>query len=194
MARLAQIQDSLVVAEEHRDQFRIAVQSKPLDDGAVEVADQPVRQEEGGRPLACDRREPLGARVHLIAVRPFDPRRADLVEKCVEPLVHPALSVNDDQPVVLRPQPKQLLAQLVEDPRRVKVQKRRYAVDVHVPSTPVDDLLDLAAERPANDESGRAHLTPPHPDSPDHPKVSRLKVPLRPDYPKHRGAGSPGRR
>src|SRR5438445_6753245 len=60
--------------------------------------------------------------------------------------------------VVARPKRVQLLSQLIDDAVRVQVQQRRHAVDVDVPAAAVDDVLDLLAERAADDE-GSTHET-----------------------------------
>ena len=96
-------------------------------------------------------------------------RRPDLFEKRVELPVHAALSVHDDEPFVVGAQPVQLLAELVQDAGRIEVQERRHAIDVDVPSAPVDYLFDLAAEGPADQQRRGAHLTcSPCADSPDY--------------------------
>src|SRR6266849_5306495 len=91
---------------------------------------------------------------HLVAVRARHARCADLFEDRLELSSHAALAVDDDEVLVARAKLVQFCAQLVDDAARVEVQQRRHAIDVDIPATAVDDLLDLLAERPADHESG----------------------------------------
>src|SRR5438477_432010 len=70
---LAQVQDRLVVSKKHRLQPGFAIEAQAADHGPVEVADEPVGQEERPRPLVRDLPELLLARVHLVAVRSAQP-------------------------------------------------------------------------------------------------------------------------
>src|SRR5436309_7255825 len=156
---LAQVEQRLVVAEHHRFQFWVAVEPKALDHGAVEVADQPVGEEERPRFGVRDLFERSRAGEHLIAVRPGHTLSADLVEQRLELAPRPAIAVDDDELGVVGAQPMQLLAQLVDDARGIQVQHRRQPIDVHIPAATVDDVLHLAPERPADHQRGRAHET-----------------------------------
>src|SRR5438477_13185878 len=53
----------------------------------------------------------------------------------------------------------QLLAQLVDDARRVEVKQGRDSVNIDAPLAPVDDFLHLAAQRAADEQRGAAHVT-----------------------------------
>src|SRR5207248_4364900 len=61
---------------------------------------------------------------------------------------------------VARPEVVQLYTQLIDDAGRIEMQQRRHPIDVDVPAAPVDDVFHLAPQGAANDERGRAHLTP----------------------------------
>src|SRR5712691_12499004 len=134
------------------------VEAEAAHDRALEVADQPVGEDERRRALLADALEKFRAGQHLVAVRAAHARGADLIEDRFQLSVHAAVAVDDDEVVVARPQLAQLLAQLVDDAIRVQVQQRRDAVDVHVPAAAVDDVLDLFAQGAADDK-GRAHPT-----------------------------------
>src|SRR5690348_16070452 len=152
VGHLAEIEDGLVVGEQNRLQVWMPVEPKPAHHRAVEVAYQPVGEEERAWPPVGDLRESLLAREDLVAVRAAQAGGADLVEQRLQLPGRPAIAVHHDQLFVSRSEVVQLFAQLVDDARRIKVEERRHSVDVDVPAAAVDDVLDLAAERAADDE------------------------------------------
>src|SRR5712692_2244471 len=156
---LAQVQNPLVVAEEHRLQLGVAVQAQAPDHGAVEVPHEPVGQEERRRSPVGDLVETSFAGVHLVAVRSPQSRRADLLEQRLQFAGHPAIAIHHHQLFVARPELVELLAQLVHDARGIQMKESGHPVDVDVPTTPCDDVLHLAAQRPTDDECGRRHVT-----------------------------------
>ena len=87
-------------------------------------------------------------------MRPPEPRRPDLLEQRLELAGGAAVAVDHDQLLVSRAKGVQLLAQLVDDARRIEVEERRDPVDVDVPAAPLDDVLHLGAQRPADDKRG----------------------------------------
>src|SRR5438445_3870641 len=156
---LAQVEQRLVVTEDHRFQFRVAVEAQAFDHGAVEVADQPVGQKKRPGPLRRDLLKALRTRVHLVAVGSAEARGADLVQQRLQLAGRPAVAIHDDELCVVGTQPVQLLAQLIDDARGIQVQERRYAIDIHVPAATVDDVFHLATERPADHQRCGAQET-----------------------------------
>src|SRR2546430_608343 len=71
----------------------------------------------------------------------------------------PQPAVFDLQLFVTRSKVVQLLAQLVDDARRVEMKEGGNSVHVDVPTAPGDDVLHLFAERAADHQSGGAHVT-----------------------------------
>src|SRR5439155_10822251 len=144
---------------QHRFQVGVAIEAESLHDRAVEVADEPVGQEERAGPLLADLSELLRTRVHLVAVRSAQPVCAHFFQQRLQLSGRSAIAIHDHQLFVSRPKLVQLFAQLVDDPGRIKVKQRGDAIDVDVPLAPVDDVLHLAAERAADDQRGGAHVT-----------------------------------
>src|SRR6266851_5706976 len=81
--RLPQVENRLVVAEQHRPQVRIPVEPEAADDGALEVAHEPVSEEERPRALVHDSLEQLLAREHLVAGPELAELRAQLGDDAV---------------------------------------------------------------------------------------------------------------
>src|SRR5437879_3499492 len=158
VGELAQIEHRLIVAEKHLLELGVPVEAEATDDRTVEVADQPVGEEERARALVAHTRKEVRPRQHLVAVRAFHARGAELFEDGFEAARGSAVAVNHDQVLVARAQRVQTLAQLVDDAVWIEVQHRRDAIDVHVPAAPVDDVLHLVAES-ATDYEGGAHET-----------------------------------
>src|SRR6266446_4621702 len=156
--RLAQVENRLVVAEQHRPQVGIPVEPEAVDDGALEVAHQPVGEEERPRALVHDSLEQLLAGEHLVTVRALHASGAELVEHRVKPSGSSAVAIHDDQPVVAGPEVAELRAQLGDDAVGIEMQVRGQAVDVDVPASAVGDLLDLRSKCSARHE-GRPHDT-----------------------------------
>ena len=101
-----------------------AVQSQSADDRAIEVAHQPVGEEEGPGPFFRYLMEEILAGEHLVAVRTSHLRSADLFEDRLQATVGATVSIDDDQPLVSGPQRTELLAKLLDDPGGVKVEHR----------------------------------------------------------------------
>src|SRR5579859_5542351 len=157
VGHLAEVQDRLVVAEQHRLQVRVAGEAEPAHDGAVEVAHEPVGEEERAGLLVRDLREELLAGEHLVAVRARDPRGLELLEHRLEAAGGAAVAVDDDQAIAARRQRGELGAELGDDARGIEVEHRRQAVDLDLPAAALDDVLHLGTKRAAGDD-GRGSL------------------------------------
>src|SRR2546423_6675616 len=136
----------------------MAIQAQPANHRPLEVSHEPVGKKEGAGARLHQPLELRFAREHLVAVGPSHAGSTEMVEERVESTSGSAISIHDDHAVVARLQRHQLLAQLVHDAVGIEVQHRGEPVDVNVPATPVDDVLDLAAKRAADDE-GSPHPT-----------------------------------
>src|SRR5712692_842296 len=66
---LAQVEQRLVIAEEHLLQLWMAVEAEAAHDCALKVADEPVGEEERRRALLADALEKVRACQHLVAMR-----------------------------------------------------------------------------------------------------------------------------
>src|SRR4029077_11820880 len=149
---LTQIEDGVVVAEQHREELGVPVEAEATHHSALEVADEPVGEEERSRALFAHALEKFRAGEHLVAVRPLHTSGANLVQDRFQLAVHAAVAVDDDEILIAGAKGAQLLSQLVDDPVRVEVQQRRHAVDVDVPAPAIDDVLHLFPEGAANYE------------------------------------------
>src|SRR4029077_2165470 len=152
---LTQIEDGVVVAEQHREELGVPVEAEATHHSALEVADEPVGEEERSRALFAHALEKFRAGEHLVAVRPLHTSGANLVQDRFQLSIHAAVAVDDDETLVVRAKRVQLLSKLVDDPVRVEVQQRRDAVDVDVPAPAIDDVLHLLPQGTANDKCCR---------------------------------------
>ena len=153
----------------------VAIEPQALDHRPLEVADEPIGQEERAGSAVGNLVESRLARVHLVAVRAAQAGRPNLFQQRVELAVHPALPVDDDELVVARAKCMQPLPELVDDSRRVEMEQRGHAVDVDFPTTPVDDVLHLAAKGAADDQRSRVHRTAANWGNPSTPMNESLK-------------------
>src|SRR5258708_15632970 len=115
IGHLPEVHQRLVVAEDHRLQLRVAVEPEAAHDGAVEIAHDPIGQEESAGLLFRHPAESLLAREHLVAVGAAQSRGADLYQQRFQLSSRAAVAVHHDQVFVTRPQVVELYAQLVDD-------------------------------------------------------------------------------
>ena len=142
VGELLQVEQVGVVLEVHRLQLRIAVEAEATNDGTLKILHQPVREEEGRRPLV---RNPckLRAGEHLVAVRPGKLDRAVSLENRVQRAGRAAIAVDDDDLPVPRRELREPAVDRLDDLLRIEMMHRRNTVHVDVPAMAVDDGLDL---------------------------------------------------
>src|SRR6266851_4533965 len=171
--RLPQVENRLVVAEQHRPQVGMAVEPEAADDRALEVAHEPVSEEERPRALVHDSLEQRLAGEHLVAVRALHASGAELVEHRVKPSGSSTVAIHDDEPVVAGLELAELRAQLGDDAVGIEMQVCGQAVDVDVPAAPVGDLLHLGSKCSTHDQGGSA--VPTRPFGPTSPQVGMCR-------------------
>src|SRR5260370_21977697 len=110
-----------VVAEDHRLQLRVAVEAEPSHHSAVEIAHEPVGQEEGAGLFFRHPAESLLAREHLVAVRAAQSRGPDLFQQRFQLSSRATVARHADQLFVPRSQVVELHPKLVHDALRVQV-------------------------------------------------------------------------
>jgi hypothetical protein len=153
---LAQIDDARVVREVHRQQLRMPVDPETADHQPVEVAREEVGQPERAGLGIGHRREPLGPREHLVAVRAREALDAFVGQHRIEQATGAAVRVgHEDAAVAVGASALDPASDGVRDPLGPVVEVRREAGHVEAWNR-LDDREQLAGERAAADDEGPA--------------------------------------
>ena len=149
---LAQVDDPRVVREVHRQQLRMAVDAQASDHEPLEIPGEEVGEPEGAGLGIGHRREPLGPREHLVAVRARETLHAFVGQHRIEQATGAAVRVRHEDPAVaVGVRALDPASNGGRDPLGPVVEVRSQTGDVEA-GDGLDDREQLAGERAAADD------------------------------------------
>ena len=148
---LNQIDEPGVVGEIDILERGEAIQTQPLEHGALEAAHQKIGQEKGTRLLV---QAGLNGRatVHFIAVRTGDARHIVALEHLIQSPTGTAIAINHDDALKSWNELAQPALDIRADARRNHVIQRGHTEQRYIPLVALSDRDDLAGQRAAQDE------------------------------------------